>query len=72
MTEERTETASVRLTRSERALIEAAAARSGEEFVSGWLRMIILDRLEEEFGGAALRRAGRNGTAQDVEEVTND
>lgn len=61
MTERREETASCRVTRSERALIEAAAARDGRTYVSNWLRAVILDRLEEEFGVQAVRSKGSRG-----------
>lgn len=67
MTERRTETASCRVTRSERALIEAATARAGEPFVSSWLRSVIRDRLEEEFGSEALGRARSRGEGRDGE-----
>ena len=47
--------ASCRLTRVERALVEAAAAQEGDRFVSDWLRAVVRDRLRDTFGAAAVR-----------------
>ena len=47
--------ASCRLTREERALVAAAAAREGDKFVSDWLRAAVRDRLRITFGSAAVR-----------------
>ena len=55
MNEERRRTASFRLTREERAAVELATARSGLEFVSQWLRRVVLDRLEEELGAEIVK-----------------
>ena len=46
--------ASCRLTRVERALVEAAAARRGDRYVSDWLRAVVRDRLRDTFGAAAV------------------
>lgn len=50
-----------RLTERQRELVERAAARDGKVFVSSWVRAVLVERLEQEYGARAVGREGGSG-----------
>lgn len=51
-------TASCRLTREERALVEAACARSGHDYISAFMKGALMDRVREVLGDGVLAGVG--------------
>lgn len=53
--------ASCRLTREEKALAEAAAARTTNEVFSDWVRQAVLEKVERDLGPGVLPRREAQG-----------